>query len=126
MSNLPQKMFDDGNLPSLNTGQKALFLLVCDALEQKRAIQFKECKYIYKMAVQKSDFSSWYYLDEETQKYVQVKRKYSDNEVDNKCNGWLLRTLGSLIKKGYLTVIPRIELKKTLSNEHERSLNECK
>ena len=118
MTNLPQKIFNgDNGMPKINTGQEGLFLLVCKALKEKRIVQYKEIKHIYQTVVQESEFTGFEYWDTEKQEYVWKSRKYSDWEIDNLTNSWLLRALGSLIKKGYLAVIPRIELSKQIEGE---------
>lgn len=115
MSNLPQKIFNgDSGMPGINTGQEALFLLVCKALEEKRIIQYKECEHIYKTTVMVSEFGWSDFWDSDEQEWKDKQYKRTDWEIKQLADSWLLRALGALIKKGYLTVIPRIELSKSL------------
>jgi len=119
MNNLPQKIFHTNNMPFINTGQQALFLLICKKLKQKTTVEYEEIKNIYTTTVQRSEYTSEDYWDREKDKWNWTSRKYEDWEIDNLMSSWLLRALGALIKKGYLLVIPRIEFTKQLRNQEE-------
>lgn len=109
MNNLPQKIFNGNGMPKINTGQEALFLLICKKLKRKEIIQREEIKKIYTSVVQKSKYTSEYCWDREKGGWRYQPRKYQEWEIENLVTSWLLRALGSLIKKGYLAVVPRIE-----------------
>jgi hypothetical protein len=108
-TNLPQRIFDVEVLPPVNDGQRELFGLICRRLKEKAIVQHREILFIYQTYVQESEYSSAGYFDEEQDKWIENFRKYKDWEIEALCNAWLLRALGTLIKKGYLTVIPQIQ-----------------
>lgn len=77
MSDLPQKIFNGNDLPGINTGQEALFLLVYQAVKEKRIIQYKEVKHIYQTTVQVSTYTWDEYYDNEKQEWADRTREYT-------------------------------------------------
>ncbi|MCK5609329.1 hypothetical protein KAR91_46075, partial [Candidatus Pacearchaeota archaeon] len=82
---------------------------ICTKLEEKAIVQYKEVEGIYLNTVQVSQYTYGSYWDNAAQSWESKRRLYEDWEVKVLVNAWLLRALGTLIKKGYLTVLPRIQ-----------------
>ena len=108
-------------MPEINTGQEALFLLVCKKLKEKQIIQHEEIKEIYTSMVQRYEYTNEHYWNQEKGEWSDRPRKYYEWEIDNLITSWLLRALGALIKKGYLTVIPRIKFPNQLESAERPS-----
>ncbi len=118
MNNLPQKIFNGNNgMPKINTGQEALFLLISKKLKEKQIIQYEETKQIYTSTVQRSEYTTESSWDNIRGEWVYEPRKYQEWEIEILVYSWLLRALGALIKKGYLAVIPRIELSNKIKGQ---------
>ena len=71
----------------------------------------EELEIIYKEKVQRYKSAKRGLWDSQ-EGWIEEPRKYFDWEIDQMLQAWVLRALGALIKKGYLTVIPRISLNK--------------
>jgi hypothetical protein len=99
----------EGHLKPINDGQKALLRLICEKYKNNEPLQKEEAKQIYIEKVKrKIGITYTYRLGDspwETKTYP-----YKDWELDQLTISWMLRALGALIQKGYLTVIPRIQL----------------
>lgn len=115
-SNLPQRLFNGNGLPKINSGQKALFLLICKKLNQREIIKYGEYEKIYFNEVKQYNQRGENYWDSEINDWGWRYRDYNDYEIEQMVKSWLLRALGTLIKKGYLIVLPRIEFVKSNDN----------
>ena len=100
----------EGKLLGLNDGQKMLLRLICDKYKNGRTITHDDILNIYQQYVQRYTHSSVRTYDFGTQSWKYKEVPFSDWYVEELARSWLLRALGALIKKGYLTVIPRIDL----------------
>ena len=110
-------MFNGNNgLLKINTGQEALFLLVCKKLKQQQIVHHDEAMEIYLSVVQMSEYTGWNCWDNDSGKWEWKSRLKNEWEIEGCFQAWLLRALGTLIKKGYLTVIPCIEFTKQIEN----------
>jgi hypothetical protein len=112
MNEHPIKLFGDGDLPKINKGQEALFCLVSRKLKEQKKVEYDELMEIYLYNVQMCSLRSEAVWDSKTGKYSYEGRPYRDFEIEQMMQSWLLRALGTLIKKGYLMVIPRMEFTK--------------
>lgn len=121
MNNLPQRIFNGNGLPKINGGQQALFLLVCKCLKHSRKVEYEEIMGIYTSVVQRSCNKSDGYWDKEKNCWGWNSRRYDPWEIDILAQSWLLRALGALIKKGYLTVVPCIEFSKVLAPSQQEA-----
>lgn len=104
------KLFQ-GHLKPLNDGQRALLRLVTEKYQNGGIVQYEELEIIYKEKVQRYKSAKRGLWDSQ-EGWIEEPRKYFDWEIDQMLQAWVLRALGALIKKGYLTVIPRISLNK--------------
>ena len=100
----------EGKLLGLNDGQKMLLRLICDKYKNGRTITHDDILNIYQQYVQRYTHSPVRTYDFGTQSWKYKEVPFSDWYVEELARSWLLRALGALIKKGYLTVIPRIDL----------------
>lgn len=108
------------NLPSLfqqlpgniNDGQKELLNLICLKYQNNQSINKEEIVNIYRLKVQrqKERWDNYYEYDRQNDKWRGAYVPYSSWHIEDLATSWLLRALGALMKKGYLTVIPRINL----------------
>ena len=115
--NPPQKLFGNGELPRLNGGQEVLFHLVCEAIWENKKVDYDDLMDVYQFEVQRSGNKSTLCWDEASGKHVWRSSPYADWELEQLMQSWLLRALGALIKKGYLTVVPRMELVRPKLND---------
>jgi len=108
----PHNLFNGEKLPKINKGQEALYLLICKKIKAKKKVEYDELMEIYKSSVQMSEYTSDNYWDNEKGDWGYKTRLHTDFEINYLMQSWLLRALGSLIKKGYLMVLPMIEFTK--------------
>ena len=106
MNELPQLF--NGKLRPINEGQKALMVLVSIKYQSYEHIEYEELRTIYQKKVQRNKHSTYWTRD--GWKTVD----YADWEIYNLTTSWVLRAIGTLVKKGYLTVIPKINFSKQL------------
>ena len=94
--------------PTLTPAQKALVALIINKYKAGTQIILDEVRPIYKLAMRESEHYMGWRDDDGV--WQERRRPYTEQYMKDKATQWLLRNLGSLIKKGYLTVIPRISL----------------
>jgi len=112
MENLPENIFNGSKLKGVNDGQRALLILICKKLKDGQHVQHDELITIYKTKVQREQRCWTPYYDHEKEKWGHRYEDYTDYQIESNAQNWLLRALGALIKKGYLTVLPRIDFSK--------------
>lgn len=101
--------------PNLTQGQKSLFGLITIKLEKNTPISFDEAKKIYLEKVCKNirnGIPHWYnsWKRNEKDEMVGGYEPLNEWELNNRILMWLTSNIGSLVLKGYLKVIPAIEL----------------
>ena len=95
----------NGKLRPINDGQKALMILISKKYEKKEQIEYEELEKIYQKKVQRNKkYHYWTYKNE------CIYEDYLDYQMTQLVTSWVLRAIGALVKKGYLTVIPKINL----------------
>jgi len=99
-------------LRPINDGQKALMVLISKKYKTSEQIDYNELKEIYEKKVQRSKKYYEYYhtYDEKEKKWIGGYVIYEKWRVELMVTSWVLRAIGALVKKGYLTVIPKINL----------------
>lgn len=88
-------------IPKLSKSQKDIYILICSACEKKEALNIESAYMIYKnYGAGKETFrtSSGY-----------VTRDWNEYRWKQNFKMWFLHTLGALIFKGCLTVLPTID-----------------
>ena len=118
-----QKALEVIKRKNLTDGQKSLYELVIKKLEKDEPILFLEAKDIYIQKVCQNIINgvpqTRVYLEE---KYIKengeegsriVERMYPmwENELTQRVLMWLTGNIGTLVLKGYLKVIPTIDVK---------------
>jgi len=103
----------------LSKGQMALYELIVDANKRKFIISRERLKMVYLNEVQRSPDTWSYWKDREelsdgTSKPIGGYEPRPDWQTDMNMMCWFTNALGALIKKGYLTVIPKFNLSDTL------------
>ena len=104
-------------LKNINNGQKTLLRLICKKHNKRELIGRDEITKIYKEEVQRNKLFLNYYYDHDEKKYKTERIPYNEYQIEFYVTSWVLRALGALIRKGYLTVMPRIDFSKNCSTE---------
>lgn len=104
--------------PNLTDAQKPLFALICDKLCKGDKLTMPEIKQIYiKYACREVRNGVPYFWDYwKNYDYINKKSvggwvKRPDKHLNQLVTMWLMNNIGSLVLKGYLKVLPIIELK---------------
>jgi hypothetical protein len=104
----------------INNGQIMLYQLVCEKIKTKQTIQYQEIEDIYINHVQRSKSGACLVWDKEKKHYTWEKRNYDEADIQRLAESWVLRAIGTLIKKGYLTVVPVMNLRKKGLNDDSK------
>ena len=101
----------ENKLPKLRPGPMQLYLLFHNSVAEKRVIKRDELFFIYKEYVAKGKgyTQRW---SSEYNKLVWVICDWCEWQWETNFNNWFTNTLGSLLKKGYLRVVPAVDLTK--------------
>lgn len=100
---------------SITKGQAALYDLAVERVEANIAITLNEAVEIYSTKVCRNFVGGkpagymWKY-DRSKQKYTAELEPLGEFELQQRAIQWLMSSIGSLVLKGYLKVIPMIEL----------------
>jgi len=92
----------------LTIAQQDLMLLILKKIKEQKQIEFKEIFSIYKNKVNHLPVS--YVLHKEDGTTLHWSTPQTKNWVEYKAQEWFFRNIGLLVKKGYLTIIPKINL----------------
>lgn len=92
--------------PKLAISNQKLLELLINKYNNKETVTSKEIVSLYKQYVQRSDTHWAYDHTDGRERYV----PYTDNQIERHSRNWLIRSLGTLINKGYLKVIPNMDL----------------
>lgn len=96
----------------LTKGQLALYELILEANRDKFVISRQRLKTVYVNNVQRNK-EYWNPWKERVGDKYRGGYEHRNEYVENiNCMNWFTNALGALIKKGYLTVIPKFNLKK--------------
>lgn len=118
-----QKALEIVKRKNLTNGQKSLYELVIKKLEDNEPILFLEAKDIYLQKVcqnmikgvphTRAYFEEKYIKDngEEGSRIVEKMYPMWEGELTNRVLMWLTGNIGTLVLKGYLKVIPTIDVK---------------
>ena len=97
--------------PKLKPGPLALYILFCASVKERRVLKRNEIFAIYKNKVACGVCSDYRYTgDMNNRQRVYYIRDWSEWEWKNNFEAWFTRTLGALLRKGYLRVVPAIDL----------------
>jgi hypothetical protein len=95
----------------LKPGQTELYQLICDCLQvQDKKITREKLLDIYTSKVMRSTQYEVYTYNYETKQGVYVFKDKPQNYIESDMEQWFIRSLGILVKKGYVTIIPLIDL----------------
>jgi len=106
--------------PNLTKAQKSLFALICDKLKTDEKILYNEAEEIWVKKVCREvrngvpHYYNYYKDRYEEDGEVKFKGGYEplpEQWIVQRVLLWLTSNIGSLVLKGYLEVIPQIELK---------------
>jgi hypothetical protein len=95
----------------LTDGQEKLYRLILISTKKEQQIQYIDVMKIYKTSVMKTKELEWWCPHPIDGEPGWRSRPYDNYEMRMKCISWLMYSLGRLIVKGYVTVLPKIELK---------------
>lgn len=100
---------------TLRKGQANLYDLLSKKVEKGTTVTYEEAHQIWIDKVCRNKIgekpASWVWkYDHEEETYHSVLEVMSDDLVKMTVIGWLTRTIGVLVMKGYLKVIPQVQL----------------
>jgi len=97
--------------PKLRAGSLALYVLFCKSVDEKRVLTRKEIFAIYKGYVAEGQGDRYIYIGDGKERHgVWRVTEWDDWEWKRNFENWFTRTLGSLLQKGYLRVVPAMDL----------------
>lgn len=106
----------------LSQGQKVLYEVICDKLKSNSPIYTEEAISIWKDNVCRLEkdgvpcYWNWYHTNTgELDKDGHIVWKpgltpLTNSEITTRSLGWLMMSIGALVLKGYLKIIPQISL----------------
>ena len=94
----------------LKPGPLALYVLLWTAVQDQRTVTRKECFAIYKEKVGCGQSECRVYKDGEFSHWGW--RDWNDWQWQQNFEVWFVYTLGSLMKRGYLKLVPAVDLSK--------------
>jgi len=97
-------------LNSLTKGQERLMLKVFQAFKNKSKINLDEIIDIYKNFVMRSP----YLYDGDFLNYNGEKVLKDEWRIETNARSWCMNAIGSLVRKGFLTVVPNIDLSRAI------------
>lgn len=100
---------------TLRRSQATLYDLLSKKVEKGTTVTYKEAHNIWLNKACRNKIgnkpASWVWrYDHEKDKYYSVLEVMSDDLVKMTVIGWLTRSIGLLVMKGYLKVIPQVQL----------------
>ena len=102
----------------LTKAQKYLYSLICKKLKKEEKLTFEEAKklylgYVNRYMIEGVPHKTNYWVPtEEPGQYTSRLEPMTQEEIDWATSFWLTANIGRLVLKGYLQVMPMIELKK--------------
>ncbi len=103
--------------PRLTTGQKSLYTIVCQKIQSGDKLIFQEAKDIYLKSVNRymikgipHRYNYWIPIPNNPGSYTSELQPMTEEEINFTVLDWLTSNLGRLILKGYLTVLPAVDL----------------
>lgn len=103
--------------PNLTKGQKSLFEVICLKLEKGDVLTFSEAKEIYINNVNREMrngvpyFFNWWWRNEKDEMVGRLE-PMSKEQINIAVITWLTHNIGCLVLKGYLKILPVLELNK--------------
>lgn len=95
------------DMPGLTKGQKQLYKLICNCLKSGKEITKDDVVHIYENYVmQSSQYHDYHFVNGEREYFVCDKPEW---HIKTQSMVWLFRNIGSLVLKGYLTVLPKFD-----------------
>lgn len=106
------------NKTNLTDGQRCLYGVICEKLKSDTPIYAEEAVKMWLENVSRANFINGephtyeYYgrYDDIQKKWVPCWRKLSDWEIKTRSITWLMAAIGALVLKGYLKIIPQLEI----------------
>lgn len=100
---------------TLSAAQQDLYTLVCEKLKVNKSITYEEAQKIYfekGCKIMKDGWPHYFYQvqNNETKQWEDHSRPIHEDEVKYMTFNWLTFNIGKLVIKGYLKIIPQIEL----------------
>ena len=95
-------------IPKLRSGQQELYNLFCKSIKEKYIIKKQEIFEIYKNQVAVG--TSYVARQGNDGNTIYVDAEWSEWEWGRNFNQWFTHSLGALLKKGYLKIVPAIDL----------------
>ena len=109
----PEKRLALSKPKPLSSGQQELYKLLCDTLNGKtEKVARPDIINIYNKTVRRSEkrYEDYHKYDHENKRWIGSYVEYEDWRIEMYAEMWFIRALGALIRKGYITVIPLIDL----------------
>lgn len=100
----------------LTPAQKELYSLICERLKIDSSVNINDAIRIYREFVCENivdgvpHLSQWQYDEKDKDKLVCVKTPMTDVHMRNRSVYWLVSSIGILVVRGYLKIIPTIDL----------------
>jgi len=94
-------------IPKLSIGQLKIYTLFCQSIKEERVVNREELFQIYKKHVGRGDSEVHVRKGDVI---VWEDRPWCDWEWNRNFETWFVYALGALLKKGYLRVMPAIDL----------------
>ena len=95
-------------LPKLRPAQAELYELIIDACTEKKQLDMNKSFEVYKKHAAGKGWCYYAKHDDINHQWIGAEKVWSDWHWKLNFRNWLLRALGALICKGYLTVLPAI------------------
>jgi hypothetical protein len=95
----------DKRLKGLRKGTKELYNLLCESVINKKTVKRNEVFEIYSRNVATKYGWTWKEIDGE---WREVYRAWDDSKFEENFRAWFVRSLGLLLCKGHLKVVPSI------------------
>lgn len=103
-------------LPKLRKSQLDLYELICNCCKNNQTLNVTEAFIIYKKHGAGQSWNDYLKYDKENDRWIGGVRIWNDYIWKQNFKLWILHTLGALLWKGYLTVLPTIDFSELLNN----------
>ena len=101
---------------NLSKGQKVLYSIICKKLEQDKPLVMEEAVEMWLNNVCKTFnngipcYWNWYHHKDEKDEWRGGLTPLTQYEIKLRSLSWLMMSIGSLVLKGYLKIIPKLQL----------------
>lgn len=104
-------------LPKLYPAQKDLYALICETCINGELLNTSKAFAIYKSFAKAKTYHNYY--NSETKEYFSKTTEWGEWEWSLNFKNWILRSLGQLVMKGYLKIMPTIDFSELEIITHE-------